>query len=302
MLRKHAGNFGEMMMRKLFVIGTALLAFGLTGCDLYYGTPNDSDCDLWGCEQEAWPQPGPVQPGGECRSNDQCAAGCYCDNDQAICIETGFCNLESDCPGEFTCDDRATCVPAIDDGGCDREDGCDPLPPPMGPGEDCSADLECLQGCFCREGMCVETGFCDSDADCMDIVYEDGTIEEAECDPARNTCVPRTPPAANCNDTITCAVAAPDCPADRTPAIVDGCYVTEGSMEDQCLLRADCDVTPLATCDRILSENQCQNRPDCLITYDGTDCVCANGDPLCECTDPGAVCECASWEARCESI
>lgn len=310
------------MMRKLLVIGTALWAFSLTGCDLYYGTPNTERCDIWGCEGEEF-RPGPVEPGGDCRTNDQCAAGCYCDPDQAICIETGFCNLESDCPGEFTCDERATCVPLDDDGDCDRLDGdgdcCDeedgdcgdPPPPPPNPGDTCTSDEDCLGGCFCDPNTmtCVESGFCDADLDCIDIIYEDGTTDEAECDAVRNTCVPSTTPEASCNETITCeGVARPtDCPPDRTPAIVDGCYVTEGAMEDRCLLRSDCEAPPLASCDDISSENQCENRLDCRIAYDGTDCTC-NGN-ACDCWDPGVdengnpyECTCAVWTPRCESI
>ena len=171
------------MMRKLLVIGTALWAISLTGCDLYYGSPNDGDCDLWGCETEAWPQPGPVEPGGECRTNDACAAGCYCDDQAGVCVETGFCNLPSDCPGDFTCDERATCVPLDDD--CNRLDdgGCEEPPPP--PPSDCTTDDDCLAGCFCDTDTesCVETGFCDSDEDCMDILNEEGTFDEGRVRP-----------------------------------------------------------------------------------------------------------------------
>lgn len=302
------------MMRKLLVIGTALWAISLTGCDLYYGTPNDGRCDVWTCDDQPDEnfRPGPVEPGGECRTNDACAAGCYCDDVEGICIETGFCNFESDCPAEFTCDERATCIPLDDDDGCDREDGddccdeedgdCNDPPPPPPPPTDCQDDSDCLPGCICDDNdMCQETGFCDSSEDCMDIANEDGTFTPAECDPIRNTCVPRTPPVATCNETITCEVAAPTCAADQTPAIVEGCYTGE------CLNRSDCDVPPLALCENILNPSQCQGRLDCQITYDGYDCTCAG--EVCDCGNPPLdeagnpiSCECATWEPRCESI
>ena len=318
MLRTHAENFGDKMMRKLLMIGTALLATSLTGCDLYYGTPNTDRCDIWGCSgDDLRPSPGPT-PGGDCRADTDCAAGCYCDANSAVCVETGFCELESDCPSDFTCDDRATCVPRLDD--CTRAGTCEE--PPLGctrsedcgVGFECSAegtcvavgcnqDADCLPGCFCDNASseCIETGFCSADADCMDITNEDGTFTEAVCDPVRNTCVPTESPTTTCNEWITCEVAAPVCGVDSTPAIQDGCYTGE------CMLRSECDVPPLALCANIQNPSQCQNRLDCQITYDGYDCTC--GGMECDCANPPLdesgvpyACTCATWEPRCESI
>jgi hypothetical protein len=307
------------MMRKLLVIGTALFVTSLAGCDIYYGTPNTERCNVWGCQDEARPQPGPTQPGGDCRVDSECAAGCYCDQDSAVCVETGFCEVASDCPGDMMCDDRATCRPRMDDD-CTREDGCDPAPvgcttnEECGPGfecapdgtcliADCNSDADCLEGCFCDgdRGECIETGFCSSDADCMGIPNEDGTFTDAECDIDRNTCIPSQGPTPTCNEWITCEVAAPSCAADSVPAIVEGCYTGE------CMLRTDCDVPPLALCENIQNPSQCQNRLDCQVTYDGYDCTCAG--ETCDCANPPLdeagnpiSCMCANWEPRCESI
>jgi predicted small secreted protein len=303
-----------MMMRKLLVIGTALLATSLTGCDLYYGTPNTEGCDIWSCGDQALPPTGPTQPGGDCRIDTDCAAGCYCDADSAVCVETGFCELEADCPGDFTCDDRATCVPRLDDD-CSRDGSCQPPPTGCTRNDDCGAgfecaadgtciavsceeDLDCLAGCFCNveSGECIETGFCEADEDCMDIENEDGTFASAECDVERGTCVPSEAPTASCNEWITCEVGAPTCPADSTPAIVEGCYTGD------CILRNECDTTPLALCDDIQNQSQCINRLDCRVQYDGYNCDCPGGGGNCDCTDPASMCTCETWVARCESV
>ena len=187
------------MMRKLLIVGAALWATSLTGCDLYYGTPNDRNCDLWGCQDETWPETDPVDPGDECTTDEQCAAGCYCDNPPGgvgVCVETGFCDTDNDCPGDMVCDDRATCVP---DDGCDPNDGtCNPPP------DDCSI-TGCANGEYCDlgSGQCVPSigctindecgpGFeCAPDGTCVPVACDgdDACLPGCICDPDSGQCL-----------------------------------------------------------------------------------------------------------------
>lgn len=101
-------------MNKLYSLGLALLmAFTVTGCELYF---DDNDDDFDG------PRPAPCEldgrcpsgGGNDCKDNEDCAAGCYCvippGSDTGKCEETGFCRTDADCPEGFHCDDRQSCV------------------------------------------------------------------------------------------------------------------------------------------------------------------------------------------------
>lgn len=111
-------------MKNLFAIGLAfLLALTVSGCQLYFGEERDSDDDAY-CAADGYYVRGQWVsaqcPGGgnACASNDDCAAGCYCDEAKGTCDEGGFCSDAKDCPEGFRCDEeRSSCVPG-DRGSC----------------------------------------------------------------------------------------------------------------------------------------------------------------------------------------
>jgi hypothetical protein len=173
------------MIRKTLLAVAAIGSMVLSGCNIYFGPDNDG-CGFGDCSvAEPQPDPGDVaQPGGECISTDQCAAGCYCDvspeTGEGVCVETGFCDSAIDCTDGFICDARGTCVP-------------DQALPPS-----CAADDECTQGSVCEVsddgvGQCVETGVCQEDTDCL---------TGLDCDKDRGTCVSQDP-TPECDDFTT---------------------------------------------------------------------------------------------------
>jgi hypothetical protein len=103
-------------MKKLSFLGLLLLlAFTVTGCQLYFGEENDSrdgvcldDGYYVGGEWVSAQCPG---GGNKCSSNKDCAAGCFCDLMKGTCDEGGFCSDAMDCPMGYKCDERSSCVP-----------------------------------------------------------------------------------------------------------------------------------------------------------------------------------------------
>lgn len=320
------------MMRNALILGTAMLALTLAGCDIYFGPNTSSDCRSWGsCDEPAWPDMEPAAPGEACNTNFECAAGCACVDGQ--CVETGFCEAAWDCAMGMECElDRATCIPEGSDQGCvtDSECGagsfCDAMVgqcvpswgcvtnTDCGPGWECNpngtcvpvscaSDGDCFEGCACEvdTGICQETGFCTADADCAPWCDANGNCTAMECDDARGTCTfptsqPPPPPPASCGGTLTCNQGAPVCPAGETPAIADGCYT------GACIAITDCDVPPLAQCNRIQNVNQCISRTDCEAVYAGIDCSCSDGSNTCDCTTNPNLCTCESYEYSCQSL
>ena len=104
-------------MKKLSFLGLLfLLAFTVTGCQLYFGEEKSSregvcldDGYYVGGEWVSAQCPG---GGNSCTTNKDCAAGCYCDTAKHTCDEGGFCKEPKDCPAGYTCDTaRSSCVP-----------------------------------------------------------------------------------------------------------------------------------------------------------------------------------------------
>lgn len=111
-------------MKKLSFLGLAILmAFTVTGCELYFGPddgqalPGDGQClsDGYYVNGE-WVSAQCPGGGNECASNDDCAAGCYCVVPEGAtsggkCEEAGFCSEDADCAAGYKCDERSSCVP-----------------------------------------------------------------------------------------------------------------------------------------------------------------------------------------------
>lgn len=261
------------MMKLLTPLALALTT--LTGCELYFGGDGDNGDDRWTyCAADGyydcygddctWVGPNcPSEPGYECDSDADCAAGCYCGTD-GTCEEAGFCATEEDCPDGFHCDvNRSSCVP-----------------------DACTTSADCDAGEYCDgNGGCVASCTCDNDAQAQAAGF-------GYCDEARKTC---EPPAAGgtCGGESTCNIIAPTCPAGEVPLILDGCYT--GS----CSAIATCDVTP--TCEALQHEADCLGRTDdCAPDYTGINCTSSTGTP---CSTPGANCTCESYTYRsCNTI
>jgi hypothetical protein len=167
-----------------------------------------------------------------------------------------------------------------------------------GSGYECSSNAQCAAGCYCTAGgTCEEGGFCATDADCGSGYH---------CDTERSSCEPNPPgcTADSCtggqvcdsgtgqctsgscavDTTITCATAAPVCPAGQVPSEFEGCFT--GACQDT----AAC-ATP-ASCNFINDEDNCLARAtDCSASYTGLNCTntggtaCHSGDAGCTCTD-----------------
>lgn len=112
-----------------------------------------------------------------CHNDWECPENAYCNEYTGRCEHTQQCQMSSDCPNGFYCDERNVCAPS-----------------PVGP---CVNDAQCGLGAFCDNGTCVNSGLCNFDSDCP--------TEAPVCD-ARGTCVPDP------NPPRVCAVSA-DCEA-----------------------------------------------------------------------------------------
>lgn len=248
------------MMKLLAPLALALTT--LTGCELYFGGDGDNDDDRWTyCAADGyyecygndcrWLSANcPAEPGYECESNADCAAGCYC-GDNGVCEEAGFCGSQEDCPDGFHCDtERSSCVP-----------------------DQCSADADCNDGYLCDDGSCAASCTCNTDAEAQ-------AANWGYCDEARNTCMPPNE-GGTCGGTSTCNIIAPSCGAGSVPLILDGCYTGE------CSTIATCDVTP--ACTALQAQADCVARTDCAQVVNGFNCTngsgqaCAPGETNCTC-------------------
>jgi hypothetical protein len=102
-------------MKKLSFLGLAfLMAFTITGCQLYFGdekSSGDGACLDDGYYVDGdWVSAQCPGGGNKCASDTDCAAGCDCDLTTKTCVETGFCSTDKDCPTNFQCDARSTCT------------------------------------------------------------------------------------------------------------------------------------------------------------------------------------------------
>lgn len=253
------------MMKLLAPLALALTT--LTGCELYFGGDGDNGDDRWTyCAADGYYEcygndctwvgsSCPQEPGYECDTNADCAAGCYCGT-SGTCEEAGFCGSEADCPDGFHCDiERSSCVP-----------------------DACTVSEDCDSGYICNNGACEASCTCNTDAEAQGAGW-------GYCDETRGTC---EPPAAggSCGGTSTCNIVEPTCPEGQVALILDGCYT------GACSAIATCDLTP--TCEALQYEGDCLDRAaDCDIDYNGVNC--RNPDGNTPCSTPGANCVCDSY-------
>lgn len=168
-----------MIRHALLITTFTLSSIALGGCNLYLSDGDDgSSCRGSECDTT----PPPSQPSDSfdapdggivigCSSNEECAAGCYCDIDDS-CQEAGFCDSTGDCPAGFECDDRDSCVPIVAVPTCRGDVYCADAAPicPVGS----TAEIE--SGCY--------TGSCMLKTECPDgapFACADLNASEASC-------------------------------------------------------------------------------------------------------------------------
>ena len=130
----------------------------------------------------------------------------------------------------------------------------------------------------------------------------------------------------NCYGSVTCNSAPPQCPANTTPGVANGCYtgycipVSQCGPNDpgECYGQVTCNIAPpscpmgtlpgvingcwtgfciptgqceVPACETLTDETTCESRMDCIPVYNGTDCTC---------TPVGLHLRDETWE-RCES-
>lgn len=78
-----------------------------------------------------------------------------------------------------------------------------------------------------------------------------------------------------CWGEVLCDGLPPECPADTTPGVAEGCWTGE------CISIEECEGLPPA-CDTLGNETACIGRSDCTPYYRGEDCTCAGNE--CSCT------------------
>jgi hypothetical protein len=255
----------------------ALSTTVLSGCALYFGEDHDDDvwtycgsdgyytCDDDDCEWVSSTCPAGGGSGGsgmggggfECRDDNDCAAGCYCEN--GICEEAGFCTTDADCGTGYTCnEERSSCEPG---------------------GPSCSSDADCPSGSVCSNGECSTTCVCTSDAQASEQGF-------GYCDELRSTCMSGDDPAGTCAGEPTCNTVPPTCASGDVPLLgSDGCWTGE------CQKASECAEPP--SCARINDEMSCLARTDCAATVNGINCTkpdgnggttpCNVGDMNCSC-------------------
>lgn len=281
-------------MKKLLACLGLAMAATASGCTLYFGEDRSGyDCPPGTYESyDDWGNEICVAGGGGgfyCSTDDQCAAGCYCDEAAGTCQEAGFCSTDADCGSGMSCDCTNSCVPAGTEtrscGNTCFETGC-----PVGTvcaadgtcvpdGLTCEDDTQCAAGCYCLNGTCEESALCTADSDCA---------ANEHCDVPRSTCVPGAPdPGPACNGTITCTLGPPTCAAGSVPLVDDGCWT------GTCVPLEVCGVSP--SCEVLNTEAQCLQRFECGAVYTGQNCTNPDGTS-CTMGQSGCTCETFSFD------
>ncbi len=275
-------------MKKLLACLGLVMAASLSGCTLYFGEEREGDCPAGTYESyDDWGNAVCIPGGGDgwyCNSDDQCAAGCYCDESAGLCNEAGYCASDADCGLGMTCDCSNSCVPVgtetrscgttCFETGCPAGTTCAPDGTCVIEQPGCTSDAECAAGCYCEGGLCEESSICSRDSDCP---------AGQHCDEPRSTCMPGAP-TPSCGGPVTCTFGAPTCPAGQVPLILDGCWT------GTCAPLASCDVAP--TCEVLNTETDCLARAECSAVYNGQNCTRPDGS---SCTMGSSGCTCTSF-------
>jgi hypothetical protein len=147
-----------------------------------------------------------------------------------------------------------------------------------GSGESCVTECPACNGssaCSCTQ-VCMPT-----QPDCT-LQCQQGETCQLQCE--GQGCTPEcTLDPGQCSGTITCNIAAPQCPQGTTPGIEDGCFT------GYCIPDSDC--AP-ADCATLTDEASCTARSDCDAVYTGSNCTC---------DDSGCTCTTLTFE-RCQDL
>lgn len=266
------------MTNKTFLLLAPLAAL-LGGCPIYlddgHGRGNgDYYCDDFGCYEcdsagcwddgDLW-----------CSLNEDCPNGTFCDG--GMCVNTPNCDYDNACPGGYACDfAREACVPQEIGFTCETSD-------------------DCFGGCYCDEGVCLETGMCEADEECAAVG------ENLICDGARATCIPDPGPCptgdcgcavdADCGDGLVCEQGlcfAPEllCQTDTQCGegrVCDGAFCAKScSVDGVCPTGQACGAD--AVCRDIVGGlGECVYSSDC---GDGNECI--NATCFSTCSDDSA--------------
>ena len=245
-----------------------------------------------------------------CLADADCGSGQRCD--------TSVCN-QPNCPPDSDCG-------SVCEGVCVPDAACSAV--------DCGMGYHCEETCY----PCDTTDGSMCDPECYPACVPDQTCANVDCGPgyecamecSSGTCYPACIPTGggpgDCYGSVTCNSAPPQCPANTTPGVTNGCYtgycipVSQCGPSDpgQCYAQVMCNIAPpacpmgslpgvvngcwsgfciptgdceVSACETLTDETSCESRMDCIPIYNGTDCTC---------TPSGCTCATETWE-RCES-
>lgn len=244
------------------------LAALLGGCPIFiddghgHGGSGSWHCDDYGC----WG----ADEGDACDAHVDCPNGTLCED--GVCTNAPDCDYEHPCPAGLMCDfGRQTCMAPQTE-------------------VECETSADCLGGSYCWDGVCIETGGCQTDEECEAIG------ENLLCDTQRSTCTPDPGP---CPDGSCGCLVTADCSEGLVCELGtcwDPALLCEG--DDQCGEGRVCDGSFCAKSCAV--DGQCPTGQAC-----GDDAVCrdiAGGTGECvftsDCSD-GSQCINATCFASC---
>ncbi|MBX3159855.1 MAG: hypothetical protein KF773_28045 [Deltaproteobacteria bacterium] len=200
-------------MKKLItLLGFAVVAVALGGCELYLGESGGDNWSYCGsdgfytCKGDncSWASAtcpsGGNTPGADCATHEDCAAGCFC-GAGGKCEEAGFCKDNADCADGLHCDDRSSCIPDS----CSAATACED-PTDACDGGNCVA-MSCaaadatvctagntttmpscgegtvpltFKGCYSPTNVCQTISLCDVAPPCQVLVHEADCLRATE--------------------------------------------------------------------------------------------------------------------------
>jgi len=243
------------LLASLRLVLLAAFTVTLASCGLYFGDGDNEDswtycgsdgyyvCQGDDCQFAGSTCPSGTQtPGFTCETDADCAAGCYCEGEDAAtgttgtCVEAGFCATDEDCPEGYVCDDRTSCVPIT----------CT-----------CTTDQEAIDAGF---------GFCDEATS----TCQQGVDPAGSCGGTATG----TPPTCGAGSVplILDGAYTGECKAVSQCDVVPLCEAhSEDTDENDCLARSDCGAIYVGI--------NCTN-PTGQSCTGGTGCVCRGPDGI----------------------